>query len=47
MKKNADSRGHAVYGVGLRPLDCLDGGFESCWEHGCSSCGCCVLCDGL
>jgi hypothetical protein len=29
IKKNADPGGHAVYGVGVRPLDCLDGGFES------------------
>jgi hypothetical protein len=47
IKKNADSRGHEVYGVGLRPLECLVGGFESSCEHVCSSCGCCVLCDEL
>jgi hypothetical protein len=30
----ADPSGHAVYGVGLRPLGCCDCGFESHWWHG-------------
>jgi hypothetical protein len=32
-----DLCGRAVWGVGLRPLGCWNRGFESRWEHGCSS----------
>ena len=44
---------YVVRGVGLRPLDCWDCGFETCRGHGCSSIMfvvCCVgsvLCDEL
>ena len=31
----ADPGGRAVEGVGLRPFNCWDCGFESCWAHGC------------
>ena len=33
----ADPSGHAIYGVGLRPLAYWDCGFESRWQHGCLS----------
>ena len=33
----ADASGHAVSGVGLRPLACWDGGFESRRPNGCLS----------
>jgi hypothetical protein len=33
----AGPSGHAVYGVGLRPLACWDCGFESRRGHGCLS----------
>jgi hypothetical protein len=34
--------GRAVSGVGVRPVDCWDRGFESYWGHGCLSL--CLLC---
>ena len=40
----ADPGGHAVYGVGLRPLDFWDCGFESRREHGCLSLMSVVFC---
>jgi hypothetical protein len=38
MSSCADPSGHAVEGVGLRPLYCWDCGFESRRGHGCLSC---------
>jgi len=35
MKPNANPSGHAVQGMGLRPLDCWNCGFESSLGHGC------------
>ena len=34
---NAGPSGRAFFGVGLRPLNCWDCGFESCRGHGCLS----------
>jgi len=34
---DVDPSGSAVLGVGLRPLACLDWGFESRQRHGCLS----------
>jgi len=39
----SDPSGHAVYGVGLGPLACLDSVFESRWKHWCLSLGSVVL----
>jgi hypothetical protein len=35
-KLTTDTGGRAVCGIGLQPLDCRDGEFESHWGHGCS-----------
>jgi hypothetical protein len=46
MWSRADSGGRAFSGVGLKPLDCWNRVFESCWWHGCSSSVFVVLCVG-
>jgi hypothetical protein len=38
--------GRVVQGVGRRPLDFLDSGFEFRWGHWCLSLGCVVCCVG-
>jgi hypothetical protein len=49
----ADTAGRAIWGVGLKPLDCWDFGFGFLWAYGCSSLVFVVgwagsgLCDGL
>jgi hypothetical protein len=42
VEATADPSGRAIAGVGLRPLACWDGGFESHRGHGCFCCVCCI-----
>lgn len=44
--QRADPSGHAVQGLGLRPLYCWNGWCKSRWGHGCLTCYCCVLLGG-